>query len=129
MAGLERQDKEFWEFVKRYDFISLCETWLEEKGWKRIKGKLPKSHKRICRIVKREKKRGKAKEGFLVERRKDWREEGSKLGREIGEEMLMSRIKNKKDRDVRIVSIYNSGKKWKRLSKRHGKIEGRKLLY
>lgn len=65
----------------------------------------------------------------MVERRKDWREEGSKLGREIGEEMLMSRIKNKKDRDVRIVSIYNSGKKWKRLSKRHGKIEGRKLLY
>lgn len=25
----------------------------------------------------------------MVERRKDWREEGSKLGREIGEEMLI----------------------------------------
>lgn len=44
MAGLERQDKEFWEFVKRYDYLSLYETWLEESGWKRIKGKLPKSH-------------------------------------------------------------------------------------
>lgn len=78
---------------------------------------------------KKREEKGKGKGRFLVERRKDWREEESKLEREIGEEMLMSRIKNKKDRDVRIVSIYNSGKKWKRLSKRHGKIEGRKLLY
>lgn len=32
IAGIGRQGKDFWNFVKEYDFISLSETWLEEQG-------------------------------------------------------------------------------------------------
>lgn len=31
---------DFWRYVK--SFISLCETWVEEKDWDRLKGKLPR---------------------------------------------------------------------------------------
>lgn len=41
VAGLERQDKEFWRFIKDFDFVSLCETWVNENSWDRIKGSLP----------------------------------------------------------------------------------------
>jgi len=31
VAGLERQDKEFWDFIKEYDYVELCETWVTEE--------------------------------------------------------------------------------------------------
>lgn len=41
MAGLVNKDKEFWEGLKNWDVIVLSKTWVEEKGWKKIKEKLP----------------------------------------------------------------------------------------
>lgn len=32
VAGIINKDKGFWEYIKEFDFISLCETWLEEDG-------------------------------------------------------------------------------------------------
>jgi len=32
IEGLGRQDIEFWNFIKEWDFVSLSETWLEENG-------------------------------------------------------------------------------------------------
>lgn len=34
IAGIKKKDKEVWKFIGSGDFISLCETWLEEKEWK-----------------------------------------------------------------------------------------------
>lgn len=33
IAGLGNKDKEFWKYVKGFDFVSLSETWVDEKGW------------------------------------------------------------------------------------------------
>lgn len=44
IAGIGRQDMEFWKFIKEMDFISLSETWLEGKGWLRIRNSLLKTH-------------------------------------------------------------------------------------
>lgn len=40
MAGVFKQDKEFWDYIIGYDYIGLSETWLDEKGWEGIKEKL-----------------------------------------------------------------------------------------
>lgn len=44
VAGLGRQDLDFWYFIKEFDYIGLGETWLEEKGWNKLKNRLPKTH-------------------------------------------------------------------------------------
>jgi len=45
IASISNKDKDFWKYVRNFDFISLCETWLEENEWKKVKGRLPSSHK------------------------------------------------------------------------------------
>lgn len=44
IAGIWRQDKEFWKFVGKHDYICLSETWVEEKGWRSLKNRLPNTH-------------------------------------------------------------------------------------
>jgi len=41
VAGLENKDKEFWIGLKEWDAMVLLETWLDDKGWKRVKKRLP----------------------------------------------------------------------------------------
>lgn len=112
-----RQDKEFWRYIKDFDFMSLCETWTEEKGWNRIKDSLSDSHSWYCIFAKREKRKGRAKGGFIIGKKKDWGKVGDFLGKEVEEGILMSKVKNGGGRkDIVIVSVYNSGD-WGRLEK------------
>jgi len=39
-----RKDEEFWKYIEQFDIINLSETWIEEEGWKRIRGKLPEKY-------------------------------------------------------------------------------------
>lgn len=41
VAGLGNKDMEFWEAFRDRDIIFLMETWLDEKGWDKIRGRLP----------------------------------------------------------------------------------------
>lgn len=66
------KDREFWKYVIDFDFISLSETWMNEEGWKRIKQKLPKTHVWECRVAEKDKKKGRARGGFLIGKRKGW---------------------------------------------------------
>lgn len=66
IAGLGRQDEEFWKFVEGHEFISLSETWVEDKGWYNIKGWLPGTHEWECVYASRERRRGRAKRGFIL---------------------------------------------------------------
>lgn len=72
IAGLERQDKDFWRYTLDYDFIGLCETYLEEKGWDRIKDKLACSHEWVNIRARRQKKKGRAIGGILIGIKKSW---------------------------------------------------------
>lgn len=52
------KDMEFWKFLEEFDFISLCETWIDEKGWNFLKGKLPRLHDWECSFAVKEKRKG-----------------------------------------------------------------------
>lgn len=72
IAGLGNKDEEFWKYIKRFDFISLNETWIEEKGWERMKEKMPKTHEWAYSFSKKSKKKGRAKGGFIIGKRVGW---------------------------------------------------------
>lgn len=44
VAGLGNKDKEFWGRVKEWDVMFLSETWLQRKGWERIRKWLPEGY-------------------------------------------------------------------------------------
>lgn len=39
--------------MESFDFISLCETWVIETGWEKLKDKLSKSHMWDCSFAKK----------------------------------------------------------------------------
>jgi len=51
-----RFGENFWKFVKEYDYIGLCETWVNEEKWNLLKGRFPDSHKWIGKSTDRIKK-------------------------------------------------------------------------
>jgi len=42
VACLGNKDREFWKGLKEWDIVVLEETWMDEKGWRKIKCSLPK---------------------------------------------------------------------------------------
>jgi len=59
--------------VISYDFISLSETWVDEKGWKIWKKRLPRSHEWECGFAVKNKNKRKAKGGFIIGKKKEWK--------------------------------------------------------
>lgn len=41
MAG---KDRDFWNFIEEFQFVSLVETWVGAKNWEKFKIKLPGSY-------------------------------------------------------------------------------------
>lgn len=64
VAGIGNKDKEFWRHIRTYDFISLSETWMEKKGWEKIKGRLSDTHKWACSYAIKKSKKGRARGGL-----------------------------------------------------------------
>lgn len=113
IAGLGRQDKEFWKFIGNYDYICLNKTWMEEKNWFKLRGKLPGTHVWGFKEANRTKKKGRAKGGFITGLRKGWGKEGTLLLQDRGEGMVVTRIEdysNSKKKDLIIVVVYNNDK-------------------
>ena len=50
--------------------MSLCEAWLNEKGWDAMKDRLPKIHVWDCSYARKERKRDRANGGFIIGKRK-----------------------------------------------------------
>ncbi|EFN61228.1 hypothetical protein EAG_16367 [Camponotus floridanus] len=71
VAGLENKDKDFWEKLRGWDVIFMSETWLQRKGWERIKKWLPKEY--IWEMQEAEKRniRGRAMGGMIMGRREE----------------------------------------------------------
>lgn len=42
VAGLQCKNRDFWQRIREWDVIILMETWVEEKGWEKLKNRLPK---------------------------------------------------------------------------------------
>jgi len=69
VAGLPRKDEEFWKYICEYDFISLSKTWLDDKGWDRLKDWLLDSHEWEGSVARKEKTKV-GRRGLVTERRK-----------------------------------------------------------
>lgn len=54
IAGMLNKDKQFWDYVKDFDFIGLTETWVEEKHWKRMEDRMLEEFKWKCQFAERE---------------------------------------------------------------------------
>jgi len=102
--------------VGNFDFVGLVETWLDEKGWDRIKGSLPRSHDWYCEAAKKEKKKGRAKEGMVIGKKKGWGEGEMELVKGEGGGVWMSTIREGRER-WRLITVYNGGE-WRELEKK-----------
>lgn len=115
VAGIGRQDLEFWEFIVRHDFIWLCETWVDSKGWIEVKGKLPTLHEWVCKYAEKKNVKGKACGGIIVDLRKSWGKGKWELIESKYEGILHVRIKNgvnknalEENEAINILVVYNS---------------------
>jgi len=116
--GIGRQDIEFWNYIAGKDYICLNEPWVEEKGWSRIKKNLPSTHRWEWETAKRNKKKGRAKGGFIIGVRKDWGVPGTELKVNKGEGIIVSRVKSKeKDKDLIVIGVYNN-EDWEAMEER-----------
>jgi len=115
IEGLGRQDLEFWRYISKWDFISLCETWVEEKGWDRIRNQLPSSHSWSCSFAYRDRKRGRAKGGFIFGIKRNWLKEEEVRKQELNKEVVIHKMDRKgKGKNIVIASVYGT-EKWENL--------------
>jgi len=70
VADLRGKDREFWKELEGWEVICLSETWVEEKGWEGVKGKLSKGYVWEKEWARKEKRKGRAKGGILMGRDK-----------------------------------------------------------
>ena len=58
-ARIWNKDIDFSRYVKSFDFINLCETWIEEKDWETdLKDRLSRTHIWECHFARRKGKVG-----------------------------------------------------------------------
>ncbi|EFN79868.1 hypothetical protein EAI_05892 [Harpegnathos saltator] len=101
VAGLGNKDREFWEGLKEWDIMVLMETWIDERGWGRVRKELPKGYGWECQGAKRRNRKGRAIGGMVKGARKakrrlreelrEWRKRGVD-----GEKYRKERLKYKK---------------------------------
>lgn len=106
VAGLENKDRDFWEKLGEWDIMFLSETWLQEKGWERIKRWLPRGYVWKVQEAERRNKKGRAM-GEMVRGRR----EGIRIEREKGdgkrrEEGIMTEKVNLEGGWLRLVGVY-----------------------
>lgn len=124
VAGIGNKGVDFWRYIGEYDFISLSETWIDEVGWGKWKDRLPKTHEWGCKYAVKEKRKGRAKGGFIIGKRRKW---GNRTDRIIGkdeEDFVVSEIEEGKD-TLYIISVYNK-ENWKILEEKIEKWMGGK---
>jgi len=80
VAGLENKDKEFWIRLKEWDIMVLFETWLDDRGWKRVKERLPGGYEWGMQAARRRNKKGRAIEGLVMGIKKELMEREERIG-------------------------------------------------
>ncbi|XP_077270175.1 uncharacterized protein LOC143901623 [Temnothorax americanus] len=108
VAGLKKKDRDFWEYIEEFDIIGLCETWVEEKEWERMKRNMSKKFVCICQYAFREKCKGRAKGGIITGIRKEIEEI------DIKETVFVNGMQERRLRVEgeiwRIITVYNGEK-------------------
>lgn len=106
VAGIGNKDKEFWRHIRTYDFISLSETWMEKKGWEKIKDRLSDTHKWACSYAIKKSKKGRARGRFIIGKKKDWDlAQGNNLIQREEEGIIITEMSLDREK-LSIISIY-----------------------
>jgi len=92
VAGIGNKDREWWRYIIEFDFVSLSETWVDEKGWKIWKDKMPSSHTWECVFAVKSKNKGRAKGDFIIGKKKKWRTDKCRLLAGKGEGVVRSEL-------------------------------------
>lgn len=58
-CGIGNKDGEFWKELENWDVMILSETWVEERGWRKVKERLPKGYSWEVQMAKRKKRQSK----------------------------------------------------------------------
>lgn len=66
VAGLINKDREFWSGLMDWDVITLVETWVGERGWERIRGKLPGEYVWGIQAARKRNRKGRAIGGMVM---------------------------------------------------------------
>lgn len=107
IAGIEAKDRDFWSYLIGYDFIGLCETWLTEERWDKIKYRLPNSHEWVSKHAIRVKGRGRASGGIIIGKRKNWGSNKMEVIETRGEGIMHIKVREEAE-EIRIFTVYNS---------------------
>jgi len=92
VAGIGNKDRNWWKYIVEFDFISLSKTWVDEKGWSLWKEKLPSSHIWDCECAVKNKNKGRAKGGFIIGKKKEWKMNKCTLLASKGEGMVRTEL-------------------------------------
>ena len=112
VAGLRSKDGEFWKGLEEWDVVVMSETWMEEGGWRKVEGRLPRGYVWDRQWARREKKRGRAMGGMLMGVRKGMEVE---VGEEGGKEGILMKKIRMGGEWWRIVGVYVNGDLQKKL--------------
>jgi len=129
VAGLGSKDKEFWGYVRSFDYVSMCETWVDKKGWEGIKERLPESHDWVCSYAVKRRMKGRARGGFIIGKRKEWGG-GKLIISKENEDVVMTELNSGKEK-LKIVSVYGRqehGKIGERINEFIGEEEEGKII-
>lgn len=71
VAGVRKKEEDFWEFLTEFEVVGLTETWIDEVGWGKLKGRMPEGWRWKSQPAKRDSKKGRAKGGIITGVRKE----------------------------------------------------------
>lgn len=66
VTELGNKDKEFWEGLREWDVLVITETWVNEKGWVKIRERLPREFEWAVQMAKRKSRKGRVMEGMVM---------------------------------------------------------------
>jgi len=58
VAGVKNMEERFWKEIKRWEVVVMVETWVDGKGWDRVKRMLPKDYRLERQLAKKRSKKG-----------------------------------------------------------------------
>lgn len=123
VAGLRNKDEDFWTGLRKWEVIVLLETWMNEKGWRGIKGKLPRGYVWGLQWAEKKNRKGKAMGEMVMGIKREIVEKGKRI--ETGKEgMIVGRV-IVGEQSWRVVGVYVNGNMEETLRGIEGWVEER----
>ncbi|KYN22005.1 hypothetical protein ALC57_05605 [Trachymyrmex cornetzi] len=103
VPGLGNKDREFSDNLKRWDAMVLMETWVEGKGEKKLRERLPDGYVQRIEEARRRNKKGRAMGGMIMRIKRELYV-GERERKEV--EGMMTGVMKTGESRVRVVGVY-----------------------